>query len=201
MNLPTPAAGHGALRPPDAAPEPPLTVDKPADSSGPGLLARVRGAKRRAVVPAWLRSRQEFRDAGTGVAAYAGHVAAYHALRTPWYALRLTLRAPRGAARVVGGLLRWLVDAEGEPLRQAAATREDVEEYLKLSRQRDRRVRWRTLVGVAASVLGPVAALAAYFLAPVWLLALAVPTAVLGLGRLGQPADDPVIHRAVEIPR
>jgi S-DNA-T family DNA segregation ATPase FtsK/SpoIIIE len=196
--------GSGALPPTSAetTAEAPTMVDRPtAGPSGPGLLARARGAKRRAVVPAWLRSRQEFRDAGKGVAEYAGHVTAYHAVRAPWYALRLTLRAPRGAARFVGGALRWLVDAEGEPLRQAAASREDVEEYLKLSRQRDRRVRWRTVVGVAASVAGPVAALVAYVLAPTWLLALAVPVAVLGLGRVGQPADDPVIHRAVEIPR
>jgi S-DNA-T family DNA segregation ATPase FtsK/SpoIIIE len=181
---------------------PPDTVDKPTSGmSGAGLLARAGGAKRRAVVPAWLRSRQEFRDAGKGVAAYAGHVSAYHAIRAPWYALRLTLRAPRGAARFVGGVLRWLVDAEGEPLRQDAATRADIEEYLKLSRQRDRRVRWRTAVGVAVSVFGPVVALVAYALAPAWLLALAVAVGVLALGRMGQPADDPVIHRAVEIPR
>jgi S-DNA-T family DNA segregation ATPase FtsK/SpoIIIE len=181
---------------------PPEAVDRPtAGPSGPGLLARARGAKRRAVVPAWLRSRREFRDAGRGVVAYAGHVSAYHAIRTPWYALRLTLRAPRGATRFVGGMLRWLVDAEGEPLRQDAASRADIEEYLKLSRQRDRRVRWRTAVGVAVSIFGPVVALVAYVLAPAWLLALAVPVAVLALGRMGQPADDPVIHRAVEIPR
>jgi S-DNA-T family DNA segregation ATPase FtsK/SpoIIIE len=116
------APESGALRQP-----PPDAVDKPtAGPSGAGLLARARGAKRRAVVPAWLRSRQEFRDAGKGVAAYAGHVTAYHAIRAPWYALRLTLRAPRGAARFVGGVLRWLVDAEGEPLRQDAATRADM---------------------------------------------------------------------------
>lgn len=197
--------GRGPLPHPDEVPTgpgTPLVVDKPA--SGPtvhGLLARVRGAKRRPVVPAWARSRQEFESAARGVTAYAGHVSAYHLARAPWYALQLTLRAPRGAARFVGGVLRWLVDAEGEPLRQAAATREDIEEYLKLSRQRDRRVRWRTVVGVAASVLGPVAALVAYVLAPAWMLAASATVAVMGLGRLGQPADDPVIHRAVEIPK
>lgn len=193
-------AGGALPQSPESNAEPPLMVDKPGPS-GAGLLARARGARRRAVVPACLRSRQEFRDAGKGVAAYAGHVTAYHAIRAPWYALRLTLRAPRGAARFVGGMLRWLVDAEGEPLRQDAASRADIEEYLKLSRQRDRRVRWRTAVGVAVSVFGPVVALVAYALTPAWLLALAVAVGVLALGGMGQPADDPVIHRAVEIPR
>ncbi|WP_436232651.1 cell division protein FtsK [Actinacidiphila alni] len=180
---------------------PVVTVDAPRGPSGPGLVNRVRGAKRRPVVPAWARSRREFGAAGKGVATYAGHVSAYHAVRTPWYACRLTLRAPRGVARVVGGSLRWLVDAEGEPLRQAAATREDIEEYLKLSRQRDRRVRWRSVVGVIASVVVPVVGIGLYVLAPAWLLALSGVAAVMLMGRLGQPADDPVIHRAVEIPK
>ncbi|SHK56666.1 cell division protein FtsK [Actinacidiphila paucisporea] len=196
--------GRGPLPPPDgssAEPDARIIVDQPGGPTGPRLLDRVRGAKRRPVVPAWARSRQEFEAAAKGVTAYAGHVSAYHLARAPWYALRLALRAPRGAARFVGGVLRWLVDAEGEPLRQAAATREDIEEYLKLSRQRDRRVRWRTVVGVAASVLGPIAALVAYVLAPAWTLAVVAAVAVMALGRLGQPADDPVIHRAVEIPR
>ena len=91
--------------------------------------------------------------------------------------------------------------AEGEPLRQAAASREDVEEYLKLSRQRDRRVRWRTVVGVVASVVGTATALALYVLAPPWALLLSGALVTVALGRLGQPADSPIIHRAVEIPR
>jgi S-DNA-T family DNA segregation ATPase FtsK/SpoIIIE len=184
-----------------AAPDGAIEVDKPRGPSGPGLIDRVRGAKRRPVVPAWARSRRELKAAGKGVAAYAGHVSAYHAVRTPWYILRLGLRAPRGAARLVGGSLRWLVDAEGEPLRQAAATRGDIEEYLKLSRQRDRRVRWRSVVGGAASVVGPVVVIGLYVLTPAWLLALSAVVAAAALGRLGQPADDPVIHRAVEIPK
>jgi S-DNA-T family DNA segregation ATPase FtsK/SpoIIIE len=178
-----------------------VLVDKPTDRTGPRLIDRMSSAKRRPVVPAWARGRREFSSTAKGVGAYAGHVSAYHALRAPWYALRLTLRAPRGALRFVGSSLHWLVDAEGEPLRQVAATREDIEEYLKLSRQRDRRVRWRTAVGVAVSLLGPVAALVAYALTPSWLLVLLGVTAVLALGRFGQPADDPVIHRAVEIPK
>jgi S-DNA-T family DNA segregation ATPase FtsK/SpoIIIE len=43
--------------------------------------------------------------------------------------------------------------------------------------------------------------LALYVLAPTWLLALSGATVALFLGRLGQPADSPVIHRAVEIPK
>ncbi|WSS21062.1 cell division protein FtsK [Streptomyces sp. NBC_01190] len=176
-------------------------MDAPDTAAGPGLLGRVRGSKRRPVIPAWARSRRELGITTKYVITYAGHVAAYHAVRAPWYALRLGLHVPRGVARFVGGSLRWVVDAEGEPLRQGAATREDIEEYLKLSRQRDRRVRWRTAVGAVAGVLGTIMATAVYVLAPGWLLAISGALAALALGRLGQPADTPVIHRAVEIPR
>ncbi|WKK26971.1 hypothetical protein QZH56_16075 [Streptomyces olivoreticuli] len=147
-----------------------INVDRRGGPPSPGLLDRVRGAKRRPVVPAWAKSQQEFKAAGKGLAAYAWHVAAYHAVRTPWYASRLALQAPQGAARFVGGALQWVADAEGEPLRQSAATNEDIGDYLKLSRQRDRRVRWRTVVMVGASMVGTATALSMYVLAPTWLL-------------------------------
>ncbi|MFD4697768.1 cell division protein FtsK [Streptomyces niveus] len=178
-----------------------VTVDRPGGPSGPGLTERIRGAKRRAVIPAWAKSRTEFRTAGRGVAAYAWHVTAYHCVRTPWYTLRLGLRSPVGAARFIGDAMRWMTDVEGEPLRQSAATSDDIDRYLKLSRQRDRRVRWRAVVMVAASIVGLSASLALYVLAPGSLLALCGALMTLTLGRLGQPADDPVIHRAVEIPK
>ncbi|WP_329367124.1 cell division protein FtsK [Streptomyces sp. NBC_00669] len=186
-----------SLAPPDSE----LLVDKLSDRPGPGLTDRIRGAKRRPVVPPWARSRRELRGAARWASGYVGHVSAYHAIRAPWYAVRLTLQAPRGAARFVGGSLRWVADAEGGPLRQAAATREDVEEYLKLSRQRDRRVRWRTVVGALAAICGTVTALTLYVLGPAWMVAACGAALTLALGRLGQPEDAPIIHRAVEIPK
>ncbi|WP_329456777.1 cell division protein FtsK [Streptomyces sp. NBC_01497] len=195
-------AGADHSRPTESAdPNETIMVDPAAGKSGPDLMDRVRGAKRRAVIPAWATSRGEFLKAGKGVAAYAWHVAAYHSIRAPWYALRLTLQMPRGACQFTGGALRWALDAEGEPLRQSAATNNDIEEYLKLSRQRDRRVRWRAVVAVGASIAGTGTSLALYVLAPDWLLALCAAASTLALGRLGQPADAPVIHRAVEIPK
>jgi S-DNA-T family DNA segregation ATPase FtsK/SpoIIIE len=164
-------------------------------------MDRALHSKRRPVIPPWARSRTELGSAAKGVGAYAGHVSAYHAVRTPWYAVRLTLQAPRGASRFAGESLRWVADAEGEPLRQAAASREDVAEYLKLSRQRDRRVRWRTVVGIVAAVTSTATALVMYVLAPEWLLALSGSLITLALGRLGQPEDAPIIHRAVDIPK
>ncbi|MGY1436627.1 cell division protein FtsK [Streptomyces reniochalinae] len=191
---------------PDSAQEPEdpsstVLVDSPGGPTGPGFFDRVRDAKRRPVLPLWVKSKPDFVASAGWLVGYAGHTVAYHGARTPWYTLRLTARAPSGAAKFIGGSLRWMADREGDPLRAAAARREDVGEYLKLSRQRDRRVRWRTVVGIVASVVGLSSALALYVLAPGWLLALSGAAVALALGWLGQPADDPVIHRAVELPK
>ncbi len=94
-----------------------------------------------------------------------------------------------------------MADREGEPVRLAAVRREDAAEYLKLSRQRDGRVRMRTLVAALAMFTGLGLALALYVLAPDWLQAVSVSAVVLALGAAGRKADAPVVHRAVELPK
>ncbi|MEV7198895.1 cell division protein FtsK [Streptomyces griseoluteus] len=200
-----------ADRSPDSMPDPQglksgdptgmVLVDSPTlKATGPGYLGRLAGAKRRAVVPLWLRSLSELKTASGWVARHYAHTAGYHALRAPVYAARLALQAPAGAARFVGGTMRWVADREGEPVRLAAVRREDAAEYLKLSRQRDGRVRLRTLVAVLALFVGVGAALAIYVLAPGWLQALSTGALVLALGSAGRKADAPVVHKAVELP-
>ncbi|MFE1996497.1 cell division protein FtsK [Streptomyces parvulus] len=185
-----------------ADPSAPVMVDRSAPTAtGPGYLGRLAGARRRAVVPVWLRSTAELKTAARWVARHYAHAAGYHALRAPVYAARLTLQAPTGAAKFVGGTLRWVADREGEPVRLAAVRREDAGEYLKLSRQRDGRVRLRTLVAALAMFTGLATALAIYVLAPGWLQAVSVSALVMALGSAGRKADAPVIHRAVELPK
>ncbi|MFE6520519.1 cell division protein FtsK [Streptomyces sp. NPDC057794] len=192
---------------PTTVPEPadpgtPVMVDQPAPAAtGPGYLGRLAGARRRAVVPVWLKSVAELRTASAWVARHYAHAAGYHALRAPVYAARLAFQAPAGAAKFVGGTLRWVADREGEPVRLSAVRREDAAEYLKLSRQRDGRVRLRTLVAVLAMFVGLGLALALYVLAPGWLQAVSVGAVVLALGAAGRKADAPVVHRAVELPK
>ncbi|MEV8312552.1 cell division protein FtsK [Streptomyces sp. NPDC059900] len=183
-------------------PERAVMVDQPtAKAAGPGYLGRLRGAHRRTVVPEWLRSVAELKTAATWVASHYAHATGYHALRSPIYAARLALQAPAGAAKFVGGTLRWVADREGEPVRLAAVRREDAAEYLKLSRQRDGRVRLRTLVAVLSMFVGLGAALAIYVLAPAWLQAISISAVTMALGFAGRRADDPVIHKAVELPK
>src|SRR5260370_23558379 len=151
----------------DESAEPSPSIAPPVDP--PDLPRPARwdsAARRRPIVPGWLRSRREFRTAVRSVAGYYGHTTGYHLTRTPKYAARLTLRAPRGAARLVAGLLRWATDTEGLPVRLAVVARADAEQYLKLSRQRDARVRARTI----ATTLGLAG------LAPAGLLMLPAPS-------------------------
>ncbi|MCM8551970.1 cell division protein FtsK [Streptomyces sp. STCH 565 A] len=185
-----------------ADPGTPVMVDQPAPAAtGPGYLGRLAGARRRAVVPVWLRSVAELRTAAGWVARHYAHAAGYHALRAPAYAARLAFQAPAGVARFIGGSMRWVADREGEPVRLAAVRREDAAEYLKLSRQRDGRVRLRVLVAALATFTGLGLALALYVLAPDWLQAVSVGAVVLALGAAGRRADAPVVHRAVELPK
>src|SRR5206468_2470781 len=124
-----------------------VLVDSPeAQRPDSVTLAGLRAAERRPILPAWLRSGRELGDMARWAAGFAAHVSGYHLCRLPVYGGRLAARAPRGAARVTAGWLRWLLDVEGEPVRHAVVRAEDADAYLKLVRQRDRRVRWRAVV-------------------------------------------------------
>jgi DNA segregation ATPase FtsK/SpoIIIE, S-DNA-T family len=162
--------------------------------------AGLRAAERRPILPPWLGSRAELAALARWAAGYLAHTSAYHLTRSPAYAGRLVARAPRGAARLLAGWLRWLLDLEAEPVRHACVRAQDAEAYLKLARQRDRRVRWRATLScllAAAIILGAAALLVAA--PPVRWTVLALLLVVLGV--VGAPADRPLLERAVVVPR
>jgi DNA segregation ATPase FtsK/SpoIIIE, S-DNA-T family len=165
----------------------------------PGL-AGLHAAERRPILPAWLRSRAGLAEVAGWAAGYAAHTSGYHLARSPVYAGRLAARAPRGAARTLVGWLRWLFDLEGEPVRQGVVRAQDAEAYLKLARQRDRRVRWRATVSAlllaALGAVGMVLLVAPHLVR--WAAMLAM---VAAFGTAGRPADRPLIERAVLVPK
>jgi S-DNA-T family DNA segregation ATPase FtsK/SpoIIIE len=176
---------------------PPTLVDSPAAQYVPRLtIAALRTGQRRPIVPAWLRSRADALATVRWLAGYAWHAARYHAVRLPKYTVKLAVRAPRGLGRILGSTMRWLFDLEGEPMRQYSVRIEDADLYLRLSRQRDRRVRWRGLVATAA-VFGLMIATGwlAVADANVRLAVLAAVAVVCGI--LGAPADKPLLDTAV----
>ncbi|MFE4682579.1 FtsK/SpoIIIE domain-containing protein [Streptomyces sp. NPDC056721] len=177
----------------------PTLVDRRTPTeSGPGLIDRLRNSKRLDVIPAWAKSAGEFKEAMGWLAGHTGHTLAFHAIRVPFlYLPKLVWRSPKGVLNTLGRVGRWAVDAEGEPLRQAEARRENTELYLKLSKQRDRRVRLRMVLTIIGAVFALAVALFLMFGAAPLTQLIAATLAVLGFGMAGAPADAPLATRAV----
>jgi DNA segregation ATPase FtsK/SpoIIIE, S-DNA-T family len=190
-----------AAHDPDGEGEGRVLVDSPQAQQPLRLTATtIRASQRQPIIPPWLRSRRELQAAVGWLAGHLAHTAAYHTTRSPKYAARLALRAPRGAARLLAGTLRWTVDAEGAPARQAALRREDTEQYLKLSQQRDTRVRRRTTITLTATTVA-LLMLLVVLAAPGWVRWVLLAGLLVLLGVLGAPADRPLLDTAVVTPR
>jgi DNA segregation ATPase FtsK/SpoIIIE, S-DNA-T family len=175
-----------------------VLVDPPEAQRPPH--SRLRAAQRRPILPAWARSRAELGEMARWAVGFAAHTSAYHLARTPTYAGKLLARAPRGTLRVIGGWLRWLLDLEGEPVRQACVRAQDAEAYLKLARQRDRRVRWRATLSCLLALAGVLTGLG-LLLAPPAARWAGLALLVAALGVAGAPADRPLLDTAVVIPK
>ncbi|GAA5115976.1 FtsK/SpoIIIE domain-containing protein [Haloechinothrix salitolerans] len=153
--------------------------------------------ERHAVVPAWVRSREEIAQRTRWWVANLAHTGAYHAVRTPLYAGKLVAHSPRGTARTVAATYRWVFDTEGKPLRSEAVAARDPQHYLKLVQQRDAHVRKRlTVVMLALLALAGVGVLV--WLSGDLLVQLAtLAAAVAALGAAGRIPDKPVVGPAV----
>lgn len=174
-----------------------VRVDRPGEVDRDWLAdLEVKAKERRPIVPLWLRSRTEALSTLKWVGAHYAYVAGYQLTRTPKYAAKLAARSPRGAARFIGGAVRWTFDLEGEPVRRSAVEKADPEAYLKLSRQRDSRVRLRVWVAGIALVTLLLAAIL-ITTAPTIAQWSALALALGLLGALGAPADRPLIDRTV----
>ncbi|MEV6445977.1 FtsK/SpoIIIE domain-containing protein [Amycolatopsis sp. NPDC051716] len=172
----------------------------PATDDLPGLL-RARRATMRPIFPAWLRDRDEAVKVAHWAAGYAGHVAAYHAVRVPLYLLKLAGWTPRGLWITGAAGARWTFDLEARPLRHAAVLQRDAETYLKLARERRQRVRTRLLVAVLATIGAGLVYLLAWPLLPPLATLAAGLVALVTFGLLGAPPDRPVLTHAVIVDR
>ncbi|MEU8616963.1 cell division protein FtsK [Streptomyces sp. NPDC048623] len=179
------------------------TEGAPVDPNGdayPTSLADWMEAKdkaRQPVFPDWVKLPDQRTAVRRWAVRHYSTMLGYHAWRLPCvYAPRLLAYSPRGAWRWSAAAGRWVFDAEGKALRLAAVRDEDAAEYLKLSRQRNDRVRLRGLVATVASFIGLAAALTLYVMAPSWLLLTSAAAVTTILGVAGAPADRPLIDRA-----
>jgi S-DNA-T family DNA segregation ATPase FtsK/SpoIIIE len=157
-----------------------------------------RAASHQPILPAWLRSRAELRAQTRWATGYAARIVAFHLVRVPTvYAGRLILRLPRGFGRVAGGAIRWAVDHEGAPLREMARDAADTAAYLRLSKQRNERVKARgwMLVLLVALLAGAIVALR-LMVGPIT-RGLTLLIVLLILGAFGRRPDKPLLDTAV----
>ncbi|WTW96860.1 cell division protein FtsK [Streptomycetaceae bacterium NBC_01309] len=176
----------------------------PVDPPAPKRLswaAQVRGEQRRPILPAWLLSRDELRKQTAWVWDHYTHVFAFHAVRTPVYAATLALRSPQGAGRLVSGVLRWVTDADGRPVRAHAVETNDANEYLKLERHRDRRIKARASILLTALLTTSVLLAVLIVAGPTWGVVFALAGIVGALGWIGAPQDKPIVGPAVVKPQ
>jgi DNA segregation ATPase FtsK/SpoIIIE, S-DNA-T family len=180
---------------PDAAAGPVL-VDGP-EAQRPARPDR-RRAQRHPILPAWLRSRAELQVQVAWALRLGAHVAAFHAVRAPTvYLGRLALRSPRGAWHITRATFCWVFDREGHPVRLAAVEQTDGAAYLRLSKQRNDRVRARAIAALLAGVPLALAAAAVWLLAGPITRLLALVAAVAVLGAFGRRPDKPLLDTAV----
>ncbi len=175
----------------------------PVDPPDEPLPVNGRRRIKRAIVPPALRTKSAAVAAGKNVARDAGYVVGYHATRSPKYAVKTTWYALVGLFRGTGRLVSWATaERHNFDLRQRAADRGDSEVWLKLDRQRQKQSRWRWTLVIAAAFLSMVAlAVVLSSLTPGWVRWLLAAVAVLGLARLGRPADKPITDRVTETKR
>lgn len=166
---------------------------RPAKAAGGAVL----GGQRLPVLPPWARNSAEFAAAARWATSWIAHATAFHTVRIPVYGGRLVGRSPRGAARVVGGVWRWVTDAESAELRGKA----DERTYVALAGIHDTRVKtrlWGAGIGAVVLTAGSVAG---------WLLSTplqhwsGVAVTVAALGLAGRQKDRPLLSRAVVVTR
>ncbi|MGA5500933.1 cell division protein FtsK [Streptomyces umbrinus] len=174
-------------------------VDPPREVYPPSVAEwmEARDKTRLPVLPDWVKLPDQRTAVRKWAVRHYSAVIGYHAVRLPCiYTPKILWYSPRGAWRWSTAIGRWVFDAEGKGLRLASVANEDAAEYLKLSRQRNDRVRLRGIVAAIASLVGLAATLTLYVMAPSWLLLLAVATLTTTLGAVGAPADRPLIDLA-----
>jgi S-DNA-T family DNA segregation ATPase FtsK/SpoIIIE len=150
---------------------------------------------RQPVVPAAWRNPSQRRQIVRYAAGAAGHATAFHAVRSPKYATKVLVWAPVGVLRGIWRVAHWTFDLESFSIRQHAASRNQVDDYLTLSRHRDARVARRLwLTGPAAALL-LIGVVLLVTVAPWWAGWVALLAALPPLAWIGRPADRPITDR------
>ncbi|MBQ1060065.1 FtsK/SpoIIIE domain-containing protein [Micromonospora sp. C41] len=176
-------------------------VDPPRTSTTFADITSRYSGDRKPIVPASLRSKAGRHALMVEAVSFLTYSLAIHATRSPKYAVKTAWYAPIGMFRLTGKGIYWCLDLEGFGIRQDAASRNNVADYLALSRQRDRRVGARAWLAVPVVLLLVVLAGLLVFVAPWWAQALAAAVLVPLLAHVGRPIDSPIVDRVFNAER
>ncbi len=184
-----PPEADPAESPPEQTPvDPPAATESTKDTTS--------REDRRPIVPPWLRSPASARAAVTARLGFWLHVTLFHLVRIPVYAARLVARAPRGLRRATVTAARWILHTESRPLRRSALDGTETEQYLKIMRDHDRRVRVRSLLGLGVVLIVVPASALVVSWCPLWTQWSAVAGVVAVFGWYGVPLDAPIVASA-----
>ncbi len=170
---------------------PPVPVDLP-EGIGPAATP-VEG--RRPIIPTDLH-RANLGATLASTAGRWGYVAAFHAVRSPWYAVQAAGWAVVGACRLPGRQVRWWWVNEQYTLLQQAASDNDPAMWLKLHREGKATRRWRGMVLLGQAIAVCVAVILTLGLPVLWQIGIAAGMVPV-LARYGRPAGRRIIPTAV----
>jgi len=129
------------------------------------------------------------------------HVAAFHAVRSPWYAVRLVGYAVLGLLRVAGNQVAWWWVRDHFTLMQSAAAAGERMEWARLHREIKATRLWRGTVLTAEAIAVTVGVLFVRAgLVPPLVLAAGGAVVLVVLARYGRPAGRTLIGTATYAP-
>ncbi|GLZ62900.1 cell division protein FtsK [Micromonospora sp. NBRC 107095] len=176
--------------------------DEPDPSRSPVYVDLVtKDNTRQPVIPAQWRGKDNVKAAVKHKAAVAGHIVAYHAVRSPRYASLALLWSVVGAFRLLWRHIRWAWHPELNALLQSAATSASSKDELKEGRVIEQQLATRrTARGVmllielvALAITGGVL----FAVAPRYILVVVGVALVPLLAHYGRPATMPIVTPAV----
>lgn len=155
---------------------------------------------RRPIIPPHLRP-ANLKATVRRVGGRAAHIAGFHAVRSPWYGLKLGYYAVRGLLRVMGKQVGWWWVPGAYTMEQHAANTNQLIEWERVHRQVKATRAWRGIVlGAEALTLGIGVPIALALVPTGWLLLVAAGITA-GLAHYGRPVGRTLIGTAVVAPR
>jgi S-DNA-T family DNA segregation ATPase FtsK/SpoIIIE len=162
-----------------------------------GSILKTAGGQRRSIVPPWLKDAREFVRT---IKLYWGSgffIFAFHALRLHVYSMKALLYSPRGLWKVLAGVWHWQQYREVLGLLTEAALKNDPKEHRALTKQRDDHIRMRGYAVLTCLLVSLPLAVFLWWKTDTQTHGAVVALAIIGLAKVGAPADKPIMQSAV----